>query len=644
MGSFYPNQGIWDIYVLTSIGRLAAAAILSLMASLGAIAEAAELTQQDADAWLDGFMPYTLESNDIAGAVVVIVKDGQVLTQRGFGYADVAARKRVDAATTMFRAGSISKLFTWTAIMQLVEQGKVDLDADVNQYLDFKVPPYQGKPITVRNLMTHTPGFEEAFKGGIRFSGSVPPLGDVLKRMLPARVYEPGATPAYSNYGAGVASYIVERVSGVPFEDYVERNIFAPLGMTHASFRQPLPAQLAPFMSQGYPKASVDAKPYELISIPGAGSIAVSAADMAKFMIAHLTQGAGLMKPETALLMHNPTHVTVPGTNRMALGFYEMQVNGQSAVGHGGDLFYFHSDMWIFPTKNVGLFMSMNSAGENSKTEAIRIALFEEFGDRYFPAVDVAAPVELPSAKEHAQMLAGNYISSRGFFTNFVDALNFIGQVKITVDKDGRPSIPNILGGAPSKWIEIAPFVWQADQGHARLGAVAENGRVVRWSLNPVSPFMVWDRAAWYRDAAWLMPAFLAALALIAMTALSWPVGAISRRRLGVAMILQGADLTAYRWARGFCWLVLAALGGWAWLFSLLQSEGSLDAAIWLLEILGTISFFGLLGTAVWNLRRVWLGNRGWFAKLWGVLLVVAAILTLWVTLSFHLVSFGTHY
>src|SRR6185437_17031705 len=98
------------------------------------------------------------------------------------------------------------KLFTWTALMQLVEQHKVDLDADVNQYLDFKIPPYQGKPITVRNLMTHRPGFEEAFKGGIRFSGAVPPLDQVLKEMLPARVYAPGSTPAYSNYGAGLAS------------------------------------------------------------------------------------------------------------------------------------------------------------------------------------------------------------------------------------------------------------------------------------------------------------------------------------------------------------------------------------------------------------------------------------------------------
>jgi CubicO group peptidase (beta-lactamase class C family) len=629
----------------TSIGPSVAATMLMIAAAIGPASWATpELTQSDADAWLDGFMPYTLESNDIAGAVVVIVKDGQVLTQRGFGYADIASRKPVDPATTMFRAGSISKLFTWTSVMQLVEQGKIDLDADVNQYLDFKIPPYQGKPVTVRNLMTHTPGFEEAAKGGIRFSGQVPPLSEVLKQMLPERVYAPGSTPAYSNYGAGVASYIVERVSGMPFEDYVERNIFVPLNMTHSSFRQPLPAQLAPFMSQGYPKASDPAKPYELISVPGAGSVAVSGADMAKFMIAHLNRGAGLLKPETALLMHDPSHETLPGTNHMALGFYEMQLNGLSAIGHGGDLNFFHSDMWIYPAKNVGLFVSMNSAGEHSATELIRIALFEQFGDRYFPAANAADPVELPTAKEHARMLAGSYISSRGFFTNFIDVLNLVSQVKIGLDKDGRPLVPAILGGQPKKWIEIAPFVWQDANGHGRLGAKVENGRVVRWSFNPVSPFMVWDRAPWYRDATWLMPVFLAALAIIALTALSWPVGAISRRRFGVAMALGGQDLKSYRWARAFSWLVLAALGGWALLFLSFESDRNLDAAIWLLEIVGTVGYVGLCGAALWNIQRIWQGKRGWFAKLWSALLMLAGLLILWVTLSFHLISFGTHY
>lgn len=633
---------------MSSGKSMAAAMLIVAFAAAPALATpemtTPELTQSDADAWLNGFLPFALESNDIAGAVVVIVKDGQVLTQRGFGYADKAARKRVDPATTMFRAGSISKLFTWTSVMQLVEQGKIDLDADVNRYLDFKIPPYQGKPITMRNLMTHTPGFEEAFKDGIRFSGQVPPLREVLQRMLPERVYAPGTTPAYSNYGAGIASYIVERISGIPFAEYVERNIFAPLDMTHSSFRQPLPAQLAPFMAQGYPTASVEAKPFELISIPGAGSLAVSAADMAKFMIAQLNQGAGLMKPETALLMHDPTHVTVPGTDRMALGFYEMQVNGLSAIAHGGDLEFFHSDVWIFPTKNIGLFVSMNSAGEHSATELIRIALFEQFADRYFPAANRAPPVELPTAKEHARMLAGSYISSRSSFTNFVDVLNFVGQVKITLDKDGRPLVPAVLGGTPKKWIETAPFVWHDAYGHGRLGAIVANGRVMRWSLDPVSPFMVWDRAAWYRDAAWLMPAFVAALVIVVLTALSWPIGAINRRRFGLATALNGLDLKSHRWVRGFSWLVLAAFCGWAWLFSSLGSDTNLDVAIWLLEIAGTVGFAGLCGAALWNLQRAWRSNRGWFAKLWSLLLVLAALLILWITLSFHLISFGAKY
>src|SRR4029077_548444 len=118
------------------------------------------LTEQDANAWLDGYMPYALHSGDIAGAVVAIVKDGRVLTERGYGFSDVEKRTPVDPEKTLFRPGSVSKLLTWTAVMQLVEQGKIDLDADVNKYIDFKIPERDGKPITLRNIMQHTAGFE----------------------------------------------------------------------------------------------------------------------------------------------------------------------------------------------------------------------------------------------------------------------------------------------------------------------------------------------------------------------------------------------------------------------------------------------------------------------------------------------------
>src|SRR5438552_3358484 len=203
------------------------------------------LTKEDVEAWQHGFTPYALQRGDVAGAVVVVVKDGQVLLAKAYGYADVAARKPVDPARTLFRAGCVSKQFTWTAVMQLVEQGKVDLDADINGYLDFTIPPRNGKPITLRNLMTHTPGFDEAIRALIIADPKdLPTLEAGMKHWITHCVTDAGSTPAYSNYGAGLAGYIVQRVSGMSFDDYIDQKIFAPLSMTQATFRKPLPERL----------------------------------------------------------------------------------------------------------------------------------------------------------------------------------------------------------------------------------------------------------------------------------------------------------------------------------------------------------------------------------------------------------------
>jgi CubicO group peptidase (beta-lactamase class C family) len=638
--------------------RVGAAALLACAATAGVAGSTDaqsprpkhELTSVDVDAWLDGYLPYVLAQGDIAGAAVVVVKDGQVLTQRGYGYADLAARQRVDPATTLFRPGSISKLFTWTAVMQLVEQGKIDLDVDVNRYLDFTIPPYDGRPITMRNIMTHTPGFEPALKHLIIFEGpgvTVPSLGEALKQRLPKRIFAPGTTGAYSNYAVGLAGYIVERVSGMPFEDYIERKVFAPLGMTHATFRQPLPATLAPFMSKGYRLASADPEPYEFVTLPPAGSVAVSAADMAKFMIAHLDQGAGLMQPATAQLMHDPAHVAVPGVDRMALGFYEQRVNGLGAIAHGGDAINFHSDLWLLPAHHVGLFMSMNSAGTGRATHEIRLALFQQFGDRYFPEASAAPPIELSTAKDHAKMLAGSYIASGGSFTNFVDFANFIGQTKIDLDGDGRPLIPSWpnLAGAPRHWIEVAPFQWRDANGPERLAAQVVDGRVVRWGVDDDSPINVFDRAPWYRDTAWLKPLFLVALIVLALTALSWPVAAIARRRYGAANPLIGADLLSYRLIRAFSWLTLIVLAGWTSLLDLRTIVmAGIDGKVWLLELAGTLAGFGLGGVTIWNLSRAWSHRRGRVTTIWSAVQTLAALAMLYVMLTFHLISFGTQF
>jgi CubicO group peptidase (beta-lactamase class C family) len=647
------------------VARLAAALVLCALAATGtdanpvqtALPSAAssegssvgrELTQADADAWLDGFMPGALSRGDIAGAVVVIVKDGRILTQRGFGYADIAARQKVDPETTLFRVGSTSKLFTWTAVMQLVEQGKIDLDTDVNRYLDFKIPPYQDKPITMRQIMTHTSGFEDAFRGGIAFDGQVDPLGRVVKRMLPSRVYDPGSTPAYSNYATALAGYIVERVSGLTFDDYIERNIFRPLGMSHSSFRQPLPAALTPFMAKGYPKASVNPKPFELISVPPAGSLSMTGADAAKFMISQLNQGAGLLKPATAQLMQTPEHASDARLNRMALGFYEQRINDLEVIAHGGDLSFFHGYMWLYPQKNVGLLVEMNSAGEQSAPDILRQMLFEQFSDRYFPAANARPPVELPTAQDHARLLTGSYISSRGAFTNFVDINNLLSQVRISLDAQGRPLVPDIFDRPSRTWIEVEPFLWQDALGHARLGALVKNDRVVRWSIDEISPFMVYDRAPWYRDAVWLLPSLVAALAIILLAAVAWPVGGLVQRygrRHGAVMTHLEVMRRSDHVFAVFAWLVVLVSGGWVLtLVTLVESMSTAEWPIWLLQIAGTLSFFGLAVTAIWKLVGAWKTGRGWFGRLWGMLLVAASAIILWVALAFHLIGFGAKY
>ena len=209
------------------------------------------------NAWLDGYMPYALHTGDIAGAVVVVVKDGQILTERGYGYSDVAARAPVDPKLTLFRPGSVSKLVTWTAVMQLVEQGKIDLDADVNQYLDFKIPPRDGKPVTMRNLMQHVAGFEEQAKGIISEDPKAPGYEVLLKQWVPERVFAPGGDArvlqlrriARRLHRAAALRRAVRRLrreAHLPAARHARTRVSASLCRRH----------LAPLMSKGYELAS----------------------------------------------------------------------------------------------------------------------------------------------------------------------------------------------------------------------------------------------------------------------------------------------------------------------------------------------------------------------------------------------------
>ncbi|HEY2751196.1 serine hydrolase domain-containing protein [Phenylobacterium sp.] len=613
------------------------------------------LTAQDVAAYFDGLAPDAINRANIAGAVIVVVKDGQPLFARGYGLSDVKARTPVDPDKTLFRPGSISKTFTWTAVMQLVEAGKIDLDADINQYLDFKIPPRDGKPITMRNLMTHTPGFSDAAKDLIFTNPkALKSLGATLNGTTPARIFAPGTTPAYSNYGAALAGYIVERVSGEPFADYIAHHILSPLGMTRSTFVQPLPDGWSANMSKGYRVATSPPGAFELVGPSPAGSMTTTGSDMARFMIAHLQdgeyQGQRILAAKTAETMHSLQFAPVPSLPGMALGFYQEPANGHRVIGHAGDSALFHSDMHLYLDDHVGLFISLNSAGSAGAAHTIRASVFKGFTDRYFPAAPAPAPATWKNAKADGQTLAGRYIDSRRSDSGWLRLPGFLlGQAKVTVDPKGVVTVSAFRGlnNVPKHWREVGPFQYQEVGGDSRMAAVVEGGKVIRimtddeppvLSLQPVSPAM---------SATWNLPLFYLTMGILTLAAVTWPAAAIIRRRYGHTFELTGRAALLYRLTRAICLVNLAFAGLWFW-FMTHQSpdwlSSSNDGIIRLIQLVGLVGVVGVVAPVA-NVATVFAdGERSWWAKVSSVGIAAACLACIWFAFSLHLITLKIAY
>jgi CubicO group peptidase (beta-lactamase class C family) len=581
-----------------------------------------ELTAPDVQVFLDGLIPALLEHNDVAGAVVMIVKDGKVLYSHGYGYSDVKSKKPVSVDDTLFRPGSISKLFTCTAVMQLVEQGKLDLDRDVNDYLDFKIPATYSQPVTLRRIMTHTAGFEEWGKDlFVPKAEDLEPIQEVLPNHLPARIFAPGEMPAYSNYAMTIAGYIVQRVSGEKFEDYVANHIYKPLGIIHSTFVQPLPADLKPLMSTGYQLASGGAKDFEFVNSAPAGSMSTSAGDIAKFMIAHLQDGrygdTQILKPETAKLMHSRAFGPVPELNGMALAFFQENQNGHTIIGHGGDTRFFHSHLHLILDANVGLFISLNSAGRGDVD--IRGTVFKKFIDRYFPPTP-PLPAAISSAASDAQLVAGDYITSRRGETNFLKMNGILGEVQFAAQPDGTISASQIRGpnGAVRHYREIAPMVFRAEDGEAKLGFVKQNdGRYYIFTSGAASGF---QQVPFTESTAFAVFLRNFALIILGLTVVFWPLGALIRWHYGRKLETTKSDRRWQNLTRYVCAFDLAVAYGWSQYFNSAnptRTDASLDSFLMLLQIAGWAGAMATIIVVV-NAIRSWRAPNRWVLSRFG--------------------------
>lgn len=610
---------------------------------------APQLTKEDLEAFFDGFLPIQLQRDDIAGAVVVVVKDGTVLLAKGYGYSDVKQHKPVTVDATLFRPGSISKTFVWTAVMQLYEQGKLDLDRDVNDYLDFKIPAKFGKPITMKNLLTHTPGFEESIQDlFVSKASDMTPLGKYLRTHVPEQIFPPGTTPAYSNYGATLAGYIVQRVSGMPFDDYIEKNIFQPLGMQHSTFRQPLPENLKPLMSQGYNKASQPPREFEFVQAWPCGSLSTTAEDMSHYLIAHLQgeyNGARILKPETARLMHSRLFGLVPELNGMAYGFYEEARNGHRIIGHGGDTQWFHSDMHLMLDDHLGFFISYNSAGKPGFSG--RTAVWQKFLNRYF-AYTPPASQSVANAAQDMDSVVGTYWSSRRSQGNIVAVIASLDQAQASKNADGTISIDlsKDFAGNPKRFQEIAPMLFREVDGQSRFTLTKDYaGKPIIVSDLPIFVFQP-TPARKGQNANLAILIF--AVAMFVITLLFWPLNAMLRSHYGYYVELTPQYRRLRFWVRVVCVLDLAFLGCFAlWLTSVEENIALLSsnyhAKLHALQVIGALGALGTL-LAIGYCLRSWRSEVWFWAKVWNTLLMLACLAYTFYLLNWHMLNFRLNY
>jgi CubicO group peptidase (beta-lactamase class C family) len=599
------------------------------------------------EAFLEGIMTAYMESRHIAGATLAVVKDGEIFFTKGYGYADVEERTPVDPERTLFRPGSVSKLFTWTAVMQLVEQGKIDLDADINIYLrDFKIPQTYPEPVTMTHLLTHTAGFEDVINEmGARSPEDLVPLAEFLARKMPARVRAPGKLTSYSNYGTALAGYVVEKIAGVPFEDYVEENIFKILDMQHSTFRQPLPSHLADYISGGYTYKNglFRAQGFEYINgLAPAGSMSTTAADIAKFMIAHLQHGKygenRILEEETAKLMHTQLFSHDPRVDGNAYGFWEMTYNNLRALVHGGDTIWFHSSLSLIPEKNLGLFVSFNSEGGSWP---VYDNLMKAFLNHYYPAPE---PVDIkpPSGfKLRASRLSGSYGVTRVVSTTYEKLMALMMVVKVEANEDSTLLITMPMGLGSKLWVEIEPLVFREVGGQDTV-VFRENskGRITHAFFNQI-PILAGVKLAWYET-----PGFhyslLAICMILFLSTLSWPASALSKLLCRRKREIPGAP-----------WLVRMIAGGMSVLYIIFLIGMFSVVSDYMELIFGVPPFLKILLilpilSALLTIIALFFAYVGWKNKFWTVcgrlhyaLVVLASLVFLgflayWKLLGFH--------
>lgn len=489
----------------------------------------------DPGAIVDDLVEEAMADDDVAGATVAVVQDGEVVHTNGHGYADSEADEPVVAEETRFKVGSVSKLFVWTTVMQGVEEGRLDLDAPVDDYLADFGGDTDG--VTLEHLGTHTPGYEDRIEGlFVRDAAAIEEWEAKLERELPARVREPGETVAYSNHGTALAGYAVAESADEPFEAHVERQVFGPLEMDDATFAQPV--EDGP-VSQGHVPTDdgFETRDPVVVGVPPAGSMAATADDMGNFMIAALGDGAyedeRILEAGTLDEMYAERTTNHPGVQGIGYGYLQMDYGGERIVGHTGGTEYFLTLLMLFPERDLGVFVSVNTPTVSPmefRNEFVEAYTGDGDGgagngggasDGARSGADVAAG-SIPA--ERADEYEGEYRTT-AFQTTYEKLLGIQDRVVVSVD-DGD-LVTDRPGSGTNRWHEVEPGVFEPAPGSdATSSAVAIEGDRL-YVDGPAAPY---ERLSWYERTT-VQVALLGVFALATVSPLLvWPINAYRHR------------------------------------------------------------------------------------------------------------------
>ncbi|MHA1906058.1 MAG: serine hydrolase domain-containing protein, partial [Candidatus Thorarchaeota archaeon] len=406
----------------------------------------------DVQEFLNNYIARQLSEYHIRGAHLSVVKDGSIYFSNGYGHSVNGTEvKLVDANRTLFRVGSLSKAVTATAVLQLTEQGLIDLDADVNDYLEaFKIPDTFSEPIRIEHLLSHTAGFENTVMPVyLATYDNFPSLEETLMSEIPQRITSPGKVAMYSNFGYALLGYIVAQVSGMSFSDYVQSEIFTPLSMSNTYFDQMLPSEVLSEFTGGYSYSSYEGyirTPNEYATLYPAAGLITTAEDYGRFLIAHLNNGLyngnRILQSDTISLMHEVQFEAQPGMDGVCYGFYERNMNDLQMIGHGGITYWFHATEVMIPEENIGIYVcyNTNTAGSAGKE------LVEAFVDRYFPVSKDITPLD--GHENRVERYLGEYINSHAYFSSAKKleylSTRYFDYLKVTGNQDGTIQVQRI--------------------------------------------------------------------------------------------------------------------------------------------------------------------------------------------------------